>query len=86
MPRIGWLACLITENDAGQRLGRVHLPRMTLTTQDDVRRLQTANSFERDVMEWLDEDFEPRNQSAENSPNFARARSLTIDGVVDEID
>ena len=36
-------------------------------------------------MEWLDEDFEPRNQSSENGPNFTRARSLTIDGVVDEI-
>ena len=59
---------------------------MTLTAQDDVRRPETANSFQRDVMEWLDEDFEPGNQPSENGPNFARARPLAIDGVVDEID
>ena len=59
---------------------------MTLAAQDDMRRLQTPNSFERDVMKRLDEDFEPWNKSSENSPNFARACTLTIDGVVDEID
>ena len=37
-------------------------------------------------MEWLDQDFEAGNESAENSPNFARACSLAVDGVVYEID
>jgi hypothetical protein len=37
-------------------------------------------------VEWLDEYFESGNESAENSPNFARARSLAVDGVVYEID
>ena len=68
-----------------QRLRRVHLPRMTLSAQNDVRGTKAANSFERNVVKWLDEDFESGNQSAENSPNFARARSLTVDRVVDEI-
>ena len=59
---------------------------MTLTTQDDVRRAEASNSFQGYVVEWLDEDFEPGNQTAQNSADFARARSLTIDGVVYEID
>ena len=72
--------------DSGQRLRRVHLPWMTLTAQDDVRWTEAPNSFQSYVVEWLDEDFEPGNQSSKNGPNFARARSLAIDGVVDEID
>ena len=71
--------------DAGQRLRRVHLPRMALTAQDDVGRFEAANSFQRYMVEWLDEDFEPRNQAAENGSNFARTRSLAIDRVVYEI-
>ena len=58
---------------------------MTLPAQYDVRWLETANAFERHMVEWLDEDFEPWNQSTKNSPNFARARALAINGVVDEI-
>ena len=59
---------------------------MTLAAEDDVRWFQAAHTFERNVVERLDENFEPWNQSAENSPNFARACSLAIDGVVDKID
>ena len=58
---------------------------MTLTTENDVRWFQAAHAFERDVVERLDEYFEPRDQSAENSANFTRARSLAVDGVVDEL-
>lgn len=72
--------------DARQRFGRVRLPWMTLTAQDDVRRFEASNSFQRHVVEWLDEDFDPWNESAKNSPNFARACSLAVDGVVYEID
>ena len=58
---------------------------MTLAAQDDVRWTEAANSFQRNVVERLNEDFESGNESAENSPNFARARSLAVDGVVYEI-
>ena len=59
---------------------------MALAAQDDVRWFETSNPLQRNVVEWLNENFEPGNQSAENSPNFARARSLAVDGVVYEID
>ena len=59
---------------------------MTLTAENDVGWFQTSNTFERDVVKWLDEYFDPGNESAKNGPNFARARSLAIDGVVYEID
>ena len=59
---------------------------MTLAAENDVRWFQTAHSFERNVVEWLDENFEPWNESAENSADFARACSLAVDSVVDEID
>ena len=58
---------------------------MTLAAENDVRRSQAANSFERDVMKWLDEDLEPGNQTAEHRANLARACALTIDCVVDEV-
>jgi hypothetical protein len=47
---------------------------------------QASNTFERDVVKWLDEDLDTGNESAENGPNFARARSLAVDRVVYEID
>ena len=59
---------------------------MTLATEDDVRRFQTPNAFQRNVVERLDQDFETGNEPAENGPDFARARSLAIDSVVYEID
>jgi hypothetical protein len=59
---------------------------MTLTTENDVGWFQASNTFERDVVKWLDEDLDTGNKSAENRPNFARARSLAVDGVVYEID
>ena len=69
--------------DAGQRLGCVHLPWMTLTAQNDVRWFETSNAFQRHVVERLDEDFESGNEPAKNGAHFARARSLAIDGIVD---
>jgi hypothetical protein len=59
---------------------------VTLTAENDVGWFQASNTFEGDVVEWLDEDFDPGNESAENGPNFARARSLAVDRVVYEID
>ena len=58
---------------------------MTLATQDDVRWFETANSFQRHVVKRFDKDLETRNEPAKNSPNFARARSLAVDGVVDQV-
>ena len=59
---------------------------MTLTAENDVGWFQASNTFERDVVKWLDEDFDPGNEPAKNSANFARARSLAVDRVVYEID
>ena len=59
---------------------------MTLTAENDVGWFQASNTFERDVVKWLDEDLDAWNESAENGPNFARARSLAVDRVVYEID
>jgi hypothetical protein len=59
---------------------------MTLAAEDDVGWFETTHTFERDVVKWLDEDFDPGNESAKNSANFARARSLAVDRVVYEID
>jgi hypothetical protein len=59
---------------------------MTLPAQDDVGWTKAPNSFEGNVVKRLDEDFESGNQSAENGPDFARTRSLAVDGVVYEID
>jgi hypothetical protein len=59
---------------------------MTLTTENDVGWFQASNTFERDVVKWLDEDLDTGNESAENRPNFPRARSLAVDRVVYEID
>ena len=58
---------------------------MTLTTENDVRWTQTANAFERNVLEWFDEDFEARNQTAQHRANLAWAGALTIDSVVDQV-
>ena len=46
---------------------------------------ETANSFQRDCVKRFDKDLETRNESAENSPNFTRACSLAVDGVVYEV-
>src|SRR3954468_12339384 len=70
---------------SGQRPRRILIPRMTLPAQNDVRRTQTANSFERHVLKWLDEDLEPGNQTAKHRANLAGAYALAIDGVVDEV-
>ena len=58
---------------------------MTLTTQDYVRGAQAANAFERNVLEWFDEDLEAGNQTTKHRANLAWACALTIDCVVDQV-
>ena len=58
---------------------------MTLAAQDDVRWTQAANAFERNVLEWFDEDFEAGNQTTKHRANLAWACALTIDCVVDQV-
>ena len=58
---------------------------MTLTTQDYVRWTKTANALERDVLEWLDEDFETGNQTAKHRANLAWAYALSVNCVVDQV-
>src|ERR1043165_504422 len=70
---------------ASQRFRRVLIPRMTLSTQDDVRRLETADSLERNGMKRFGEDLEIGNQTAQHRANLSRAVAVSIDGVVDEV-
>ena len=58
---------------------------MTLSTENDVRRTQAANSLERNVVKRLNEDFEAWNQTAKHRADLAWACALTIDRVVDEV-
>jgi hypothetical protein len=58
---------------------------MTLPTENDVRRTQTANSLERHVLKGLDEDLEPGNQTAKHRANLAWTYTLAIDRVVYEV-
>ena len=71
---------------AGQRFRGIHLPGMTLSAENYVRRTKTANSLERNLMEWLDKNFEFRDQTTKHRANLARACALTINCVVDQID
>src|SRR4051794_38237539 len=81
-----WLTRLFDDReDAGQRLRRVHLPWMTLTAENYVRWTKTANAFERYVLEWFDEDLEAGNQTPKHRANLPRARALTINCVVDQV-
>ena len=68
-----------------ERFRRVVLPRMTLATENDVRRPQAANSFKRHVVKWFGEDLEAGNQTSKHRANLARARALSIDCVVDQV-
>ena len=58
---------------------------MTLTTQNDVRRPQTADAFQRDSVKRFREDLEPGNQTAKHRANLAWACALTIHSVVDQV-
>ena len=58
---------------------------MTLTTENYVRWTKTANALERYVLEWFDEDLEAGNQTPKHRANLPRARALTINCVVDEV-
>ena len=58
---------------------------MTLAAQDYVRGTKTANTLERYVVEWFDEDLDPGYQTAKHRTNLAWAYALTIDCVVDQV-
>ena len=80
------LACTFDDvENSGQRLRRILIPRMTLPTENDVRRAQTAHSLERHVLERLNEDLEAGNQTPKHRAKLAWACALTIDSVVDEV-
>jgi len=80
------LACVFNDlENSSQRLWRVLVPRMTLSTQDDVRRPQAANSLERYGVKRFGEDLQPGDQAAQHRAKLARAGALAIDCVVDEV-
>ena len=58
---------------------------MALAAQNDVRRAQTSNSLERYAVKRFREDLQAGNQAAKHRAKLARARALTIDCVVDEV-
>ena len=58
---------------------------MTLPAENDVRRTQAAHAFERHVVEWFRENFDAGNQTAQHRPQLSRARALTIDRVVYQV-
>lgn len=58
---------------------------MALSTQNDVRRPQAADSFERHVVKRFREDFEAGNQTTQHRPQLARAVTLTVDCVVYQV-
>jgi hypothetical protein len=68
-----------------QRLRRVLVPRMALSTQNDVRRLETADSLQRDAVKRFGEDLQTRNQTSEHRANLSRAGALAVNRVVDEV-
>ena len=71
--------------DTSQRFGRVVIPRMALSAQNDVRWTQAADAFERHAVKRFSEDFEAGNQTPQHRAQFARARTLTVDCVVYEV-
>ena len=58
---------------------------MTLAAEDDVRRRDFLNAFERNVTEWFDDDLQTWPDPLQGRLELARAGSLAIDGVVDKI-
>ena len=72
-------------NHARQSFRLIAVPGMTLPAQNYVRRAQTAHAFERHAVERFREDLEARNQTPQHGAQLARARTLTIDRVVYEV-
>ena len=58
---------------------------MTLPAENDVRRTQAANSFERYAVKRFCEDLEAGNQTTKHRANLTRARALTINCIVDQV-
>ena len=58
---------------------------MTLPTENYVRRLETADSLERNGVKRFGEDLETGNQTTKHPANLAWARALTINCVVDQV-
>src|SRR5215203_247037 len=58
---------------------------MTLSTKNDVRRSQAANSLERYVVKWFGKDLNSGNQTAKHGTKLTRAGALSIDCVVYQV-
>ena len=58
---------------------------MALAAEDNVRRRQLFNTLKRNVAERLHQNLELRSNTFQGLPQFARAGTLAIDGVVYEV-
>src|SRR6266850_7892844 len=72
-------------NYAGQRLRWVHVPGMTLATQNDMRRAKRIDALERNCVVRLNQYLQPLAHASERRPQLARTRTLTIKRVIDKI-
>src|SRR6266545_4988846 len=71
--------------NAGQRLRRVSVPRVTLTAENYVGRSKRLDAFKRNRVKRLGEYLHSFAHSTQNCSQLARASSLAIKRVVDEI-
>ena len=69
--------------DSGERLRRIALPRVALSAQDNVGRVEILDAIECDFRKRFSEDFKVGSHPFEGASKFARAGSLTIDCIVD---
>jgi len=80
------LACVFDHVEySSQRFRRVIVPGVALSAQNDVGGTKTTDPFERNAVKWFGEDFEAGNQSTQHRAQLARARTLTIDRVVYQV-
>jgi hypothetical protein len=71
--------------DARQRFWRIVSPRMTLATQNNVGSAERHDTLERHRVKGLSQYLEIFAHTTQHLSQFARARALTVERVVDEI-
>ena len=70
---------------AGQGFWRVQVPWMALAAENNVRRRKIFETFQRNAMERFQNDLKVGSNELNCLLQFPRARSLAIDGVVNEV-
>lgn len=65
---------------------RIHVPRMALAAEDDVRRMKSLHPLEINRPKRLHENLDTEHHSPQGGVELAGAGSLPINRVVDEVD